>query len=96
MTDIMKVVDIIQTYLPPVERKNVKRFAKKHLAIYFSITSDKIYHVFGKPQVALQQARRAMGMHLNSITFFYWIKIYLKYLFRYKMDSEKNGYVSFP
>jgi glycosyltransferase involved in cell wall biosynthesis len=90
MTDAMRVVDIIQTYLPPNERARIKHFAKKHLAHYFSHTSDKIYHVYGKPQVALEQSKRAMGMHFSHITFMYWLKMRIKILIGYKMHSDKK------
>src|ERR1700682_2079795 len=36
MTDAIKVVDMIQNFVPPKERKRVKYFAKKHLAHYFA------------------------------------------------------------
>jgi glycosyltransferase involved in cell wall biosynthesis len=90
MTDVMKVLDIIQDYLPPNERPRAKRFAKRHLAHYFAYTSDKIYHQYGKPHVALEQSRRAMGMHFNPITFMYWIKMRVKILIGYKMQREKK------
>lgn len=90
MTDIIQVVDTIQQYLPPAERAGAKQFAKRHLAHYFSYTADKIYHVYGKPHVALEQSRRAMGMHFSHITFSYWIKMNIKILIGYKMKRDKK------
>jgi glycosyltransferase involved in cell wall biosynthesis len=85
MTDALKVVDLIQEFLPLRERAEARRFTKKHLSMYFARTSDKIYHLYGKPYIALEQAKRAMDMHFSRITFFYWFKIRLKILFGYKM-----------
>ena len=69
MTDVLKVLDLIQKYLPVSERTQAKRYAKKQLAHYFALTSDKIYHVYGKPYIALEQSKRAMDMHFSRITF---------------------------
>jgi glycosyltransferase involved in cell wall biosynthesis len=90
MTDAMTVVNIIQGYLPVHERMRAKRFAKKHLALYFAYTADKIYHQYGKPWVALEQSKRAMGMHFSRITLKYWLKIRIKILIGYKMQSDKK------
>jgi glycosyltransferase involved in cell wall biosynthesis len=96
LSDITKVIDTIQTYLPPNERVRVKQYAKRHVANYFSYTSDKIYHFYGKPQVALEQARRAMGMHFSYITLMYWLKIHFKILIRYKLQSERKWIYRHP
>lgn len=90
MKDALKVVDLIQEFLPLHQRADTKRFTKKYLSFYFARTSDKIYHLYGKPYIALEQAKRAMGMHFNRITFFYWFKIRLKILFGYKMQKDKK------
>jgi glycosyltransferase involved in cell wall biosynthesis len=90
MTDVLKVLDLIQDFLPPGERAKAKRFTKKHLAYYFAYSSDKIYHVFGEPFVALEQSKRAMGMHFSRITFFYWLKMKIKILIGYKMKRNKK------
>src|SRR5450432_4672925 len=90
MTDVLKVLDLIQNYLPPNERAKAKRYTKKHLSSYFAYTSDKIYHVFGKPYIALEQSKRAVAMHFNHITFFHLLKMRIKILIGYKMKSEKK------
>jgi glycosyltransferase involved in cell wall biosynthesis len=90
MTDAVKVVDMIQKQVPAEQRKQVKRFAMRHLAHYFSYTADKIYHVYGNPSVALEQSKRAMGLHFSFTTFLYWIKIRLKILIGYKMRTNKK------
>jgi glycosyltransferase involved in cell wall biosynthesis len=90
MTDAVKVVDMIQKHVPTEQRKKVKRFAMKHLAHYFSYTADKIYHVYGNPSVALEQSKRAMGLHFSFTTILYWIKIRFKILIGYKMQTNKK------
>jgi glycosyltransferase involved in cell wall biosynthesis len=90
ITDVLKVVDMIQEYLPQNERTRIKQFTKKHLAHYFSYSSDKIYHQYGKPYVALEQSKRAMVMHFSHITFYYWIKMNIKVLTGYKMQRDKK------
>ena len=90
MTDAMKVVDMIQEFVPPGERRRVKYYAKRHLAHYFSYTADKIYHVYGNPKVALEQSKRAMSIHFSRTTFLYWIKIHFKILIGYKMQKDKK------
>jgi glycosyltransferase involved in cell wall biosynthesis len=90
MTDVLKVLDLIQNFLPVNDRAGAKRYTKKHLALYFAYTSDKIYHVFGEPYVALEQSKRAMGMHFSYITFLQWLKIKIKILIGYKMKREKK------
>ena len=90
MSDILKVIETIQNYLPEKDKARIKRYSRKHLSHYFAYTSDKIYHVYGSPHMALEQARRAMGMNLNLVTFLYWLKIHFKILIRYKMPVDKK------
>lgn len=96
MTDILKVLDTIQGYLPQQERAGTMQFAKRHLSNYFSYTSDMVYHVLGKPEIALEQARRAMQMHFSYVTLTYWLKIHFKILIGYKMQSEKKWVYRHP
>jgi glycosyltransferase involved in cell wall biosynthesis len=88
MTDAMQVVNTIQNYLPPSKRSGAKRAAKKHLAHYFARTSDKIYHQYGKPFVAREQAKRALRLYVSHITLFYWLKVSIKIGIGYKMPKD--------
>ncbi len=90
ITDVLKVLDLIQEFLPVSERAQAKRYTKKQLAHYFALTSDKIYHVYGEPYIALEQSKRAMGMHFSRITFMIWLKINAKILIGYKMKPNKK------
>lgn len=91
MTDAIQVVHTIQRYLPAAEQKRAKRAAEKHLAYYFARSSDKIYHQYGKPFIALEQARRAMILHFSPLTFFYWLKMRIKIGIRYKMPGRAES-----
>ncbi len=96
LTDIIKVIDTIQNYIPPKERSQVREYAKRHVANYFSYTADRIYHFYGRPTVALEQAKRAMGMHFSYITLMYWLKIRFKIMIGYKMKHEKKWVYRHP
>lgn len=88
MTDAIQVVRTIQNYLPAAEQKKAKRAAEKHLAYYFARSTDNIYHQYGKPFVALEQARRSLHLYFSPLTFFYWLKIRIKISIGYKMPRE--------
>jgi glycosyltransferase involved in cell wall biosynthesis len=90
LTDAIQVVNTIQQYLPCKERKRAKRAAEKHLAYYFARSADKIYHQYGKPFVALGQARRSMILYFSPLTFYYWFKMRVKIAIGYKMPKEPN------
>ncbi len=88
MTDAIQVVHTIQQYLPEAEQKKARLAAKKHLAYYFARSADKIYHQYGKPRVALEQAKRSLALYVSPLTFFYWLKMRVKVGIRYKMPRE--------
>lgn len=90
ITDVLKVLDLIQEFLPVSERPQAKRYSKRQLAHYFALTSDKIYHVYGEPYIALEQSKRAMVMHFSRITFTIWLKINMKILIGYKMKRDQK------
>jgi len=90
MTDANIVVEIIQQYLPPEKRKEIRSYSRKHFSTHFAQMSDRIYHDYGRPDIAFSQAKRAMQMHLNPTSLYFFIKIYMKILLRYKMKSGEN------
>ena len=90
ITDVLIVVELIQNFLPPEERAKAKRYTKKHLARYFAYTSDRIYHLFDEPYIALEQSKRAMRMYFGRVTFMQWIKMNVKILIGYKMKRERK------
>ena len=90
ITDALTVIDIIQQYFPRAEKRRMNRLARRHFACYFSYTTDKIYHEYSRPDIALTQAKRALKIHFNSTTLFYFVKIYVKILIGYKMERERK------
>jgi glycosyltransferase involved in cell wall biosynthesis len=89
--DITRAIDIIQDYLPAGERKKLKRLAKRNFSRYFARTSDMVYHGYNKPHQALRQAKDALRLHVNRITLYFVLKIYLKLLIRYKLTRQMQA-----
>ncbi|PWT75427.1 MAG: family 2 glycosyl transferase [Bacteroidetes bacterium] len=81
--DIKKVIDIIQDYLPTQDRKSLKHYAMQHFSKYFARMSDRVYHEYKMPDIAMKQAKRAANMNLNKITAFFVLKIYIKKMIGY-------------
>jgi glycosyltransferase involved in cell wall biosynthesis len=90
MSDVNKIIDIIQGYIPEEKRKEIKNYSRKHFSKYFALITDRIYHNYGRPDIALSQAKRAMQMHLNPTTFYFFVKVYAKLLLRYKMKTAEK------
>ncbi|SFW56093.1 glycosyltransferase family 2 protein [Chitinophaga sancti] len=82
--DIAKVIELIQPYLPADERSRLKRQARYNWSLYFARTTDMTYHKYNAPAQALNQAGKAFRMHQNKVTFFFFCKILLKIMLRYK------------
>jgi glycosyltransferase involved in cell wall biosynthesis len=87
MKDIDIAIGIIQNYLPDNKKAKLKNLALRNYSKYFAETSDKVYHEYRKPKVAMQQAVRALKMHVNKTSIYFVAKIYLKILFRYKFNA---------
>lgn len=83
--DIATVIDIIQQYLPPDQKKILMRNAKRHWSYYFARTSDMVYDGYKSPKQAVQQALLAFKLHSNPTSFFYLAKNSFKLMIRYKM-----------
>lgn len=82
--DILKVINIIQKYLPIDKRKEVVRKAKMNYAIYVGITSDRIYHTQNNPNAALVQVTQAFKLYPSKRTLYRLMKILIKKLIGYK------------
>jgi glycosyltransferase involved in cell wall biosynthesis len=94
LTDIIRVVDTIQGYLPPARRKRLKRLALKNFSIYFARCCDMVYHGHGNPFQAARQSILALQMNVNRLTLYYTIKTFFKIMIRYKWAgrrAEPNG-----
>ena len=82
--DIEKVIDITQQYLPPEQRKKLKRLARKNFSKYFANISHQILHELHNAKAALYQGRMALNMDVNTTTFFSLVKLYAKYIIGWK------------
>lgn len=80
--DISTVINIISGYLPEHKRKNIIADAKKNWSHYFARTSDKTYGMYGKPKQALLQSLKAFQLHQNKTTLYYFIKTWIKVIFK--------------
>jgi glycosyltransferase involved in cell wall biosynthesis len=91
--DILKVINIIQDYLPEHEKKKLKNEARKNYSCYFAYSAQLIYKDYNNKQAAIQQAKLALGMHFNRITIFSLIKLYIKFIiafFGFKSFLDKR------
>ncbi len=85
--DINKVINIIQQYLPEELRPTLKRAARRNFSIYFAKVSDKIYHEYKNPPAALRHIREALSLHTNRTTLYYFAKLWLKKMIRYRYET---------
>lgn len=76
--DILKVINIIQDYLPEQEKKKLKDKAKKNYSCYFAHSAQSIYKDYHNKQAAIQQAKSALEMNVNRTTVLSLIKLYIK------------------
>lgn len=84
--DISTVIDIIQHYLPKEERKRLKRKARKNYAFYVTMIVDGLYRN-KEPKAAILQTARALRLYASKHTLYYFIKILVKILIRYKVKT---------
>jgi glycosyltransferase involved in cell wall biosynthesis len=87
ITDIIKVIDIVQSYLPEEKRLKVKNAARAYYATY-SVKIANCFLVFNR-KAALQQARGAWTMSKDLRTTYYIIRFYLMYALQYKYVEQK-------
>ena len=88
--DVQQVIETIQSYLPKKEKRRMKRAATRHFSKYFALVTDKIYHEYRRPGIALKHARNALAMNINLTTLFFVMKVELKLLIRYGAEKERK------
>lgn len=88
--DILKVIDIINGYLPPDKRRKLRDMAKRNFSSYFAPLSDKLYHEHSQRWAALRQAYLALKMHVNVITIKHAMKTVIKCAIRYPQAKQHN------
>jgi glycosyltransferase involved in cell wall biosynthesis len=75
ISDIAKVIDIIQSYLPADKKQELKNEAQKNFSIHYAMASNRIYPE--NKEMAFVQARGALKLHKNLKTLYYILKLYL-------------------
>jgi glycosyltransferase involved in cell wall biosynthesis len=79
--DILKVIGIIQTYLPPEYQKAAKANALRHYAIYCISLAHHLYYT--DIEAAFVQARGALKMSRDRAVVYMALKLYLKDILHY-------------
>jgi len=87
--DIIRVIDIIQDYLPESRKKEVKDFALAYYAIYCIKVANSLLK--SNRKAAFIQAKGAFKMHKNMRTFYWVVRFYLMHLIRYKEIQLMTG-----
>lgn len=82
--DIAKIIGIIRGYLPLEVRDEVSNTSKKYFSQHFAQLSHKVYHEFKDTGAAMQQAKSALLLHINTISVQYSLLLFLKVAIGYK------------
>lgn len=80
--DILKIINIIQGYLPPEKRKEIKDYALTYYSIYCVKVANGL--LLRNRKAAFVQARGAFKMKKNWTTFYWVCRFFLMHIFRYK------------
>lgn len=78
ITDLKKVIGIIQNYLPEKEKKQLTQKAKKNTAEYFLRTARKVLHTYRYPKAAFIQAKGALALYPNRKNIYEFAKLACK------------------
>lgn len=70
ITDLKKVIDIVQAYLPVEKRQKIKKNALKNYSISFSNSAYRVYTTKGDKQTATQLMKGAFKLHTNPHTLY--------------------------
>ena len=76
ITDLKKVIAIVQAYLPPEKRAALKNNALKNFSISFAKSAYRLCSTKGNSKAATQLAKGALQLHINPRTL-YWCSKYL-------------------
>jgi len=82
--DIIKVIDIIQNYIPDEKKRKLQKLAKRNFSIYYAWLAHKLYHNHANVPAALSQAKGSLKLHWNKTTVLLAAKLYVKVWIRYK------------
>ncbi|MGI4022020.1 MAG: glycosyltransferase family 2 protein [Janthinobacterium lividum] len=84
--DIIKVVDIIQEYIPINKRKKLKEEALVYYAIFCIKVANNL--LLTNKDAAFLQAKGAFNMHKNLKTYYWMYRFYLMHFFRFKQIQK--------
>lgn len=82
--DIIKVIGIIQNYIPAEKRKRLEKLARRNFSIYYAWLAHKLFHDQRDIKAALTQTKGALALNWNRTTVQLALKLYVKVLIRYK------------
>jgi glycosyltransferase involved in cell wall biosynthesis len=87
ISEIRKVIDIIQNYLPKEVRKKFKKYASSYYAIYCVKIANSL--LLKNKKAAFRQVRGAWEMSRSLLTTYWVIRFYLMHFSRYKELENK-------
>jgi len=70
ITDLKKVIEIIQAYLPVEKRQKIKNDSLKNYSISFSNSAYRVYTKNRDKQTAAQLMKGALKLHINPYTLY--------------------------
>lgn len=87
INDIIKVISIIQNYLPVPHRKKLRKDALIYYAIFcFKVANNLL---LTNKNAARIQAKMALKMYPSTKTYYWAFQFYLMYIFRFKQLQKK-------
>jgi len=78
ITDLKKVMGIIQNYLPEDQKSLLLKQAQKNTAEYLMRTARKVLHTYQHPRAAFLQAKGALTMYPSRKNIVIFLKLLLK------------------
>jgi glycosyltransferase involved in cell wall biosynthesis len=82
--DIRTVMEIIQEYLPPAQRKTVLRKSKRFYSSYALKVANRLWHALHDEKIVYTNINEGLKMQKNLFNFLKVAKIYAKILLRWK------------
>ncbi|UOR04413.1 glycosyltransferase [Hymenobacter aerilatus] len=86
ITDTIKVIDIIQSYLPDDKKHECKQVALDRASIYIAHMANSIY--LNDKHTAFLQLKGALGISRNSKTIYLAAKLYFKHIINYRFINK--------
>lgn len=82
ITDLKKVISIVQNYLPEEKRGELKNLALKNFSNSFAKSSYRLSTKNGNKDAALQLAKSALQLHINPRTLYWCLRFFAARLHR--------------